>query len=344
MPRLKKRADGRYCRSIIDTTGKRKFFYGVSEREVEAKIREYEEAQNREVTFSRVADEWWDYTSERISPTSVRGYRVAYEKAKDFFGEYAIGDVNALDITRYLALLGNLNYAKKTVKNYKIVLNRILHHAVISGYISTSPARDAEIPRGLKQNRRTAAKPDDEDLIRKSVGVWLLPYTALMSGLRKGELLALQWKDIDFDKNVIHVTKSLYYANAPAIKSTKTEAGTRDVPILAPLREELVKVKDKPEHFVFSDTGEKPLSAKRFRTLLTHYQEQTGVTSTLHQLRKSFATAAARYGVPPKVLQSILGHKDFATTMNIYAEVRDESLQDAARLLERTDYMGKKKG
>ena len=88
-----------------------------------------------------------------------------------------------------------------------------------------------------------------------------------------------------------------------------------------------------PENFILSDDGKKPLSQKRFRTLLKHYSEATGITSTMHQLRKSFATVAVKAGVPPKTLQAILGHKNISTTLDIYTEVRKESIDSAAEIL-----------
>ena len=63
------------------------------------------------------------------------------------------------------------------------------------------------------------------------------------------------------------------------------------------------------------------------------FQESTGVTATLHQLRKSFATAAVDANVPPDVLKEIIGHKDISTTMNIYAEVRENRIKEAGNAL-----------
>lgn len=331
---LTRRSDGRFQRSITDPkTGKRIYFYADTERELNRKIFEYEDKCETGRTFAEVTDEWWGEALEHISPTSVRGYRVAMQAALEHFGDIYVKDITARDISRYLAKLATLGYAKSTVKNYKIVVSRILHHALINGDIDFSPSTGVDIPRGLKQKRRTAALEEDELTIRKAADVWLAPYLALMTGLRKGELLALQWKDVDLKKNTITVSKSLYYEGGPHIKAPKTDSGTRIVPILKPLREKLVErfdaMKPNPTHYVLSDNGAKPLSLKRFRTLEKHFRADTGVTSTLHQLRKSFATIAVKAGIDPKVLQSIMGHKNISTTYNIYAEVRADSIAAA---------------
>lgn len=335
---MSRRADGRFQKSITDPkTGKRIYFYGTTEREVNRKILDYEEKCENGKTFAEVAGEWWREALEVISPTSVRGYRVAMEYAVKYFGDIYVKDITARDISRYLAKLASLGYAKSTVKNYKIVVSRIFHYALINGYVDFSPTVGVDIPRGLKQKRRTAAVEGDEEIIRRSAKMWIAPYLALMTGLRKGELLALQWKDVDFKRNVISVSKSLYYKAGAHIKEPKTESGKRIVPILKPLREELLarheEIAPSPEHYVVSDTGEKPLSQKRFRTLEKHFREDSGVTSTLHQLRKSFATIAVKAKLEPKVLQSIMGHKNIATTYNIYAEVREDSIAAAGDAL-----------
>ena len=328
-----KRSDGRYVKSVVDQrTGKKIYFYGKTEREVTQKMLEYTELVERGRTFAAVADEWWGEAYEVISPTSVRGYRVAKDTAVEAFGKMYIKDIAARDINVYLRRLAQKGYAKSTVKNYKIVLNRIFNHAIREGDVQYTPTQSVEIPRGLPQKRRTSASPEDEETIRKSADIWIMPYMALMTGLRKGELLALQWQDINFNENIIKVTKSLYYEGGCNIKSPKTESGNRIVPLLAPLKSKLEQMVGAPSDFVLSGSA-KPLTQKRFRVLEKHYREKTGITATMHQLRKSFATVAVKNGIQPKILQAILGHKNISTTLDIYTDVRKESIDEAASLL-----------
>lgn len=333
-PTLKRRADGRYVKTVVDKrTGKRKSFYGATEREVYRKIFEYEQKQEDGRTFAEVADQWWGEAWERISPTSVRGYRVAYESAVEYFDKTPIAEINAGDVMAYLRLLAAKKYAKKTVKNYKIVLNRIFSVALRERDVNINPTQGVEIPRGLTEMKRMSAAPSDEKSILTTSDVWIMPKMALYTGLRKGELLALQWKDIDFEGNTIAVNKSLYYEGGAHLKSTKTEAGDRIVPLLAPLKEILLPLKKSPEDFVLGEAKGKPLSQKRFRTLAKHYEQQTGVKVELHRLRHSYATIAVKSNVPPKILQTVLGHKNISTTMDIYTDVRKESIDKMGEIL-----------
>ena len=328
---MKKRADGRYVKKIDG-----KYFYGATEREVMRKILAYEGKKEKGATFAEVADEWWNLEVEKLSPSTMKSYKKATDRAKEFFKDYSISDISAADITRFLHRLARNNLAKKTVKNHKIVVSRILHFATVECYIKTNPARDAELPRNLAEKKRKAADPKDEQAIRSaSSDEWLLPYMALLTGMRKGEIIGLKWSDIDLNTGIIRVERSVWYGGGAHEKTTKTEAGTRAIPIVDDLRTrleaEIAKRKPNPSHYVFG--GEKPLSEKAYRYRLKKYSERTGVTATLHQLRKSFATAAVAADIPPDVLKSIIGHADISTTLNIYAEVREDRVKEAGTAL-----------
>lgn len=330
--KLKPRKDGRYQKSIIDKNGKRIYFYGTSEREINKKILEYEEKQQIGKIFSEVADEWWNFEVEKLSPSTVKGYNCATKRIVEHFGDQSISDIKTADINRFLMSLARLGYAKKTVKNHKIIINRIFHFAIVSGYIHSNPANDSEIPRNLPQKKRRPASETEESIIKKSTEIWLLPYMALTTGLRKGELLGLRWEDIDLKSNIIHVRRSVWYGPGVNIKSPKTEAGVRKVPIISPLHEELIKRIGKPQHYVFG--GEQPMTDKAYRYQYQKFQKQTGIVATAQQLRKSYATLAVGANIPPDVLKTIFGHRDISTTLNLYAEVRDYRITEAGSLFE----------
>ncbi len=337
---ITKRTDGRLCKTIINPKTKRRiYFYGKNEKEINKKILEYTNKKEKGRLFSEIADEWWKIEVEKLSPSTIKGYRAATEHILNYLGNYYISEIETSDINRVLNKLARQGYAKKTVKNHNIIINRIFHFAVIEGDIKYNPSNEAELPRNLPQTKRHPATPDEEDIIRKSAEKWLLPYMALTTGMRKGELLGLKWEDIDLDNNLIYVRRSVWYGGGINIKEPKTEAGKRKIPIIAPLKEELFKHKDEPHCFVFGK--EKPITDKKFRYLYEKFQKETGIKATAQQLRKSFATIAVGANIPPDVLKSIFGHKNISTTLNIYAEVRDKRIAEAGHILEASE-MGKK--
>jgi integrase len=336
---LKKRADGRCVKSIVDPrTGKRKYFYGKNEREIDRKILAYNGEVERGKTFEEVADDWWEEARPKLSKQSIRGYQRAYNRAVEVFGSSPVKEVTPRDVNVYLKNL-SLQFAQKTVATYRMVANLILNHAMLMGEIQFNPCTCVPSVKGLPKEKRTSATAEEEKKIIQNADTHFLPYFALMTGMRKGEILALTWGDIDFDRNFIFVNKSLAHdGDRPFVKETKTEAGNRIVPLLDSLKGLLLdRMKGKkPSDLVISDNG-KPYTNRRFITTYSKIQEELGISCTLHQLRHSFATIAFEMGLPPKTIQEILGHRQLATTMDIYTDFRHQAIADATAILNKRE-------
>lgn len=328
---LSRRADGRYRKVITDKrTGKKIYFYGKTEREVFKKILDYEKKNAAGRTFAEVADEWWDYIYPTLALQSLKNYTPAYKRAVAEFGADCIGDIQPKDISAYLSTMANAKFAKKTIANQRCIINQIFSFAIVKGDIQFNPCASIRSPKNTEKRTVTAATPADEEMILTSDHRWLFPFCALLTGLRKGELLALQWKDIDFNTKEISVTKSVEHeAQTPHIKAPKTASGKRIVPLLDLLAERLLPLKSRPECYIFSDDGGKsPLRKARFDTLYKEYKRTVGISATPHQLRHSYATNAIEEAISPKVLQTTLGHADFSTTMNTYVNVRRDAQKE----------------
>lgn len=335
---MRRNKNGYYRKALTHPiTGKRVYITAKSNIELLNKIQDWQEMVKKEgaKTFETVSEEWWRVDASRLQPSTQAGYNSLLQRINQEWGNVPITDIKTSDISIFLNHLKRLGYAKKTVKNHLIVISRIMHYAVIEGYIPSNPARDVELPRGLTETKRTAATPQEEARIKEAGNeVWLLPVTAIYTGMRKGELIGLRWEDIDLEGKTITVRRSVWYGDGErVIKEPKTKAGIRTIPIVAPLLARLQEAKKTAVGaYVFGT--DKPLPEKTYRLMYARFQGQTGVTCTLHQLRKSFATYAVSKNLPPDVLKAILGHADISTTLNIYAETRQDRIQEAASLLE----------
>ena len=333
--KMKRRADGRLTKTITDPrTGKRLYFYGKTEREINRKILEFTERSASGRTFAEVADEWWGDTLERLSPNSVHTYRKAKERAVEEFGDESIKSITARDIQLFIkrfAGCGETAKARKTVSNQLMVINSIFKHAICEGDCADNPAQSVTIPKNLKKTKRSAAKESEEEIIKKNVDLWLLPYVVLYTGMRKGEALAITGADIDMDERTISITKSVYFqSDVPYIKEPKTEAGKRIVPILDPLMPYIPELKDDEYLFSAASDPKKPMGYGLFRLRMKKFHEKTGTTFGTHQLRHSYATILFECGVDPKTAQHLLGHAQISTTMDIYTDFREQSAKAIA--------------
>lgn len=328
---MKKRADGRYVK-IVDG----KSFYGKTEREVYKKIFEYTEKKESGSTFGEIADEWWSDIYESLAPQTLRGYKPAYARALNELGDMFVKDITPMDMSSIFKRMALQGFSKKTISNQRIIYNQILDHAVVKGEILYNPCASVKMPSNAKKSKLIKpASVNDENLILTSEHPWLFPLFALLTGLRKQEILALQWKDIDFKNNIISVTKAVeHVGQTPSIKTTKTESGIREVPLIELLKTKIQKNKGAAESYIFSNSnGKTPLTENQFERAYKKYCDEVGISCSSRQLRHSYATVAVEEDIAPKDLQNALGHADITTTMNIYAAARKKSVEKVATKL-----------
>lgn len=320
-----RRKDGLY-EKIMNIDGKRVAFRARTEEGVFEKIRTYEEKRATGPLFPEVAEAWYDEHWETLSPTTQRGYKSAYKEIKDFFKDEYIQKITHKKINQYIKQLPK-SYARKTCLTRLMILNMICKYAVTEDIISDNPCQYITIPKGHKQTKRRAPTSEEIMTIKMNVGfvhrdfpIGLMAVFLLFTGCRKGEALALQYKDIDRKNARIKIYKSVYYvSNNPALKEPKTEAGKREIIIPSFLFNILPK--GKTNEYLFSPDSNKPAKQHHFEKAWAAYQKETGLTLTAHQLRHGYATLLHEADIDVKDAQELLGHADASTTQNIYTEV-----------------------
>lgn len=334
-PKYHVRPDGLH-ETIRRINGKRIAFRGKSDAEVERKMIEYQARMAQGRPFSAVADDWEREHFESVAPNTLRAYRPALTRAVDHFGDDLIREITPPDIKKFIVDFAAKGYAKKTVTTQLQICNMIFSFAVERGECDTNPCTCVSIPKGLRKTYRDAATPEDEQRIKATPHIWLLPFFILYTGVRKGEALAIQGRDIDRKQMVIHVTKSVYHDSGgrPHIKPPKSKAGVRDVPLLAPLLPHLPKVLGTDKYLFSLDRGATPLTESEYARLWKNYVLSTGISCSAHQLRHSYATLLFETdGVELKDAQTILGHSTAAMTQDVYTHIRDTRQKRTAQLL-----------
>ena len=363
--KLKKRADGLYQISVVlveHGQKKRKYFYGKTQQEAKRKMAEYEQRLADGRSFEAVANDWQKKHWPEIAVGTQVCYNPAFNRALQEFGQQNIKDIAPLDIKRSLDVMASQKYAHHSVAIYLSVLTQIFDYAIMMSDISDNPTATISVPKGLQTSTRECPEDAQLDIIRTHVNdpFGLFPYMLLYTGLRRGEILALQWKDIDFGARTISVTKSVTYAgtgNQPVIKSTKTEAGNREIVLLDRLAKKLFPLQKKPDYYIFG--GKTPLTQSIFRTAWRKYCLAAGLwkwkevqrvhgrkkvtalvkepSITPHQLRHAFATICFEIGIDPKDAQQLLGHSKLEVTMDTYTHIRKKRRADVAAKLNKAE-------
>lgn len=320
-----KRKDGRWQEQMTITEGGRtrqKYFYGRSKKEVLQKIRAYQEDQERGPLFETVADEWWEMHEPTLAYTTTKPYRPAIRRAKDHFGKTYIRQIKPTDINRFLMdFIREQHAAQKTAKTQLMVINLICKYATANGYIPFNPARDISVPRGLAHEPRDMASDLDLARIKDSTDCTfgMFAYWILYTGLRRGELLALTWKDVDIKTRTITVNKSVYHiSNMPQVKEPKSAAGIRTVPLMDKLLEKIKPGKG----LVFPGPSGGHIKEMEFKRLWYAYAKESGVSCSPHQIRHAYATMLFENDIEVKDAQQLLGHAYATTTQDIYTHIR----------------------
>lgn len=281
---------------------------------------------------SEVSSEWIAHQEERvklkyISPTTLPGYR-RYEKYfSEEIGSVRMGKIEPPDINALLSeMIDEHDMSEKTARNFLSVVSCICNYAVAHGDAKFNVAQNIVVPDGLRKGSRTL--PSDEDLrkVKESTDLpfGMFAYWLLYSGMRKGELLAInQDTDIDWEKDVIHINKQVYNESNKAFLKPPKKGSVRDVPIINKLKEKV-----KPGHgLLFPGFDGGLMRYSEYRNNWNRYCKEAGISCTAHQLRHAYTVMLIEAGVPTTDAKVLLGHSNIAMTEDTYNALRKQRLK-----------------
>lgn len=222
------------------------------------------------------------------------------------------------------------------------VCRKILDQAVAEHLIHINPANNCKLPTVHRKEMQVLNREEMQKLLiqAKHEGYYELFLVELSTGLRIGELLALQWDDLNFNTGELKIDKQiLRNSKEPAVTEPKTQASIRTIilpPSVLKVLKEYRKTVNSRWLFPSSKREDAPLAPctvqQRFGMLLKH----AGIKRIrFHDLRHTFATNALKYGMDVKTLSTIIGHISSRTTLNVYTHVTDEMKQKAAVTIDR---------
>ena len=358
------RWEGRYTAGYDAKTGKRiiKNVLGKTQAEVKEKLKRALEETNG-LDISRAADEytvaswlrtWYElYAKPNVRTATANRYQLIIEQ----YTVPRIGNIKLKKLTtRHLQKLykellesGRIHVGKNqdkglsttTVHSVHLMLHCALDRAVKERLISRNPCEDCIVPKPRKLDMKILPPEHMKAYLEAADRRGLLPmfYLELISGLRKGELVALRWDDLDVKSKTISVSRQYVRNPDGSLELTrpKTENSIRLVSIpqtaVDLLIQEHGKHPDSPYLFPSPLTGEMyhPDSVVNLHKKILR---DAGLEHLrFHDLRHTFATTALQNGVDVKTVSSMLGHYDAGFTLRTYTHATRQKQDEAAQTM-----------
>lgn len=335
---------------ILDSkTGKRRQKWvsaGKLKREAEKKLSElmgevhsgtYREIQK--ITFAAFSELWLkSYAETKTKPSTLRSYQdIINNHLIPVMGDYFLTEINTAMLQKYVAM--RLQSVKpKTVINEIVPLKEMFKHALKWNYLKFNPAEYVERPR-KEEIEMEIFTPDEVNKFLEQVTPKYKPFflTAILTGMRRGELLGMQWGDIDWNHNQVHVKRSLWKSQFVSPKSKKSK---RKIDLSPALIMELKKHKlaCPPSNLdiVFCNLEGRPLNPDSLvkRQFLPALRRAKIKRIRFHDLRHTNVAFRIEQGQNIKYIQNQLGHASIQTTLDRYGHLIKEVNQEEAEKLD----------
>lgn len=333
------RQDGRYEGRIYKgkrKNGKRNFqyFFGRTREDVLEKMAEVRrcEVSNEECsrTLSAVYREWYRSIRHRVKESTATNYEMKANKhILPTFGKKRIDAVSDSDIYTFMDVKQKQGLSNRYVADIIILMKSIFKYAVKIYHIF-NPMNNVVLPKKKMPEIQILDEKEQaklEQYIAKNPNSTTLGVALSMStGIRIGELCALQWKDIDFSKRVLTIRKTIQRIQCSnektrtklVITEPKSESSKRSIPIPEFMMEFLKKFQGKSEHYVLSNK-DKPVEPRTMQYRFAKILKNVQVPSVhFHALRHMFASTCVKLNFDIKSLSEILGHSSVEITLNRY--------------------------
>ena len=353
---VRKRSDGRWEGRIVVGHKKNgdpihRYVLAKTQRELTEKLHDciamYRDADLTE-ECNMTLDEWLDrwineYMIFTIREGTLNSYKAMIKnQIKPYLGDRPLSVLTTQEMQKFYNTVKKKGRVKpdrrhgteladSMVRGVHMMLHEALDMAVAQRLIIKNPTVGTTIP---KNNYPPKQILNDEQLdrfmkrIRQDERWHDFFYTELTTGMRRGEILALKWSDLNFATGELHIERQVYIIRAEVIISApKTKASVRTVILPPSLLKALgayKKTVDSEWMFPSQTDNGRPRNPSSVRTRLQLILERAGCKKVrFHDLRHTFATMALEHGMDVKTLSATIGHVSSATTLDIYSHITD---------------------
>lgn len=268
-----------------------------------------------------------------------------------YIGNVKIQKLSAATIQGIYQKLEKKGLSPRSIQYVHTTLHEVLKYTYKMQIIPRNPAEFVSVPKQQKYKAQVYDKKEVANLLEAAKGTRFdIPIRlAVGLGLRRGELLALQWSDIDFQNNILSVNKNLVYVDKKyTVGESKAQSGIRKLAAPPSLMEALRhhKVRQMENKLAFGKDYQdnrliccrpdgRPIHTASFSQEFNRFLKSHGLKHIrLHDLRHTNATLMLQMGVPAKVASERLGHASISITLDTYTHVVQELNQEAAEKLE----------
>lgn len=336
---------------------------GMTQKQIEKELNrravEFENAckfgfQSTVIKFQDFAEQWFrEYAPAKLKTQTIRSYHTCESKVYKAIGHLRMDKITTRLLQQFVMDVANEKrfnrkgepmppYAPKTVRNYITFISTVFDYAVRMQMLSDNPCRNVVIPsiRSTKRDIYTLEEVQQMlDLFEQETEAnykYTIFFTlAAFTGLRRGELLGLEWKDIDWKHNMLSVVRTSEYTKEKGIytDTPKTESSQRVLKLPDELMQKLKAFQEwqngcKRElgskwiecDRLFTKTDGSPMGMRQPYKFFERFCKKTGMRFVnIHSFRHFNASILISNGVDVKTVQGCLGHSSATTTLNIYA-------------------------
>lgn len=351
---ITQRKDGRYQGRYRDARGKIKTFYDYDLKELEKKLHTYMAedivygSAKQDMTMDEWFNLWMKFYKKSVRPNTKQAYTRIYNmRISPFIGKINMSKLNRITLQMVIDNAEEEGLGNEYQIKIRQILVDMLERAVEDDFLIKNVARGTKIATKKKKKLHAMTVSNQRAFLEACKGSMYenLFHVALNTGMRPGELFALMPDDIDLERNIINVDKTLTYQKFLNddkkefhLGKPKTESSIRKVPINSECRKYLMRQLERKKElqekhpngcdFLFTTRNNTPLNVSLEKNAIRNVAKKAGVPEpTPHDFRHTFATRCFENGVEAKTVQTYLGHSSIATTLDIYTHVTENVSQ-----------------